>query len=209
MKAYSLLFALAAAVAVALNPSAQAADNAESSAELLVQYNFEGIPAYIPNWGGGHGSTYKGATGWHGPFKVSLDKEDPHSGDNAICVEVTEAAAGEIIVHSPPIALPELAEGETRAGAKIIVHAFVRTKGINEGEAGLRILEKNKDGKSLGLLKDKKSFVTIPENPEWNELTFEGELRGGTSTIIFMMAANAQQVPAFVWLDDISIEYVK
>lgn len=203
----SWFLALSVALTCALTTPAEAVEAAP--AELLVQYDFEGIPTFIPNWGAGYSGQYKGATGWHSPFKVSLDKEDPHSGDNALRFELLEVPAGEIIVHSPAIALPELAEGESRAGSKIIIHAYVRTKGVTDGEVGLRVLEKNKDGKSLGLLMNEKSIVSISESSEWTELTVEGDLRSGAHTIIFMLVANVSQSPVIVWLDDISIEFAK
>lgn len=207
----SWFLAFIGAFSLALATPIHAADSAEAASppELLAQYDFEKIPAWIPNWGAGYESTYKPATGWHSPFKVRLDNENPHSGDNALCFEQFEVATGEIIVHSPSIALPELVAGESRSGARVIIRAYVRTQGIMEGDAALRVLEKSKDGKSLGLLKNEKSLVPISESPEWTELTVEGKLRNDTHTIAFMLVANVQQVPAFVCLDDISIEFVK
>jgi hypothetical protein len=202
-----LLLVFSAALALTLHTTARA--ESTNPPELLVQYDFEKIPTFIPGWGAGYGSTYKPATGWHAPFKVTLDNEDPHSGNNALRFELLEVPTNEIIVHSPAIILPELASGESRQGERVIIHAYVRAKGISDGEVGLRVLEKNKDGKSLGLLKNQKSLVSITETPEWTELTVEGTLRSDAHSIVFMLVSNTQQVPATIYLDDISIEFAK
>ena len=172
--------------------------------ELLAKYDFEEIPAWIPNWGAGFQNSYKPATGWKSPFKVSLCPENPHSGDNALRIDLLESADGEKLVHSPAITIPAPPEGALPR--KVTIRAFVRTADLEEGGAGIRVLERGENGASLRLLETQKSLIPIPESPEWTELTAEGTLHTQTRSITFMVVVYQPIAPATVWIDDVSVE---
>lgn len=193
----SSLFTLAS---ITLITPGQAGENPE----LLAKYDFEGIPAWIPNWGAGYQNSYKPATGWKTPFKVSLCPENPHSGDNALRIDLHESADGEKIVHSPAITISAPEEGAPPR--KVTIRAFVRTAELEEGGAGIRILERDEKGASLRLLEGEKSIIPIPESPEWSELTAEGTLHSQTRSLSFMVVVYQPHAPATVWVDDVSIE---
>lgn len=170
---------------------------------LLAEYDFEKIPAHVPNWGAGLGSTYKPATGWKTPFKVSLDQDNPHSGDNSLRIEILEPSDKEKIVHSPAIKI-EPADGER----KVRVRLFVRSTGFGEKGAGIRILERDETGASIRLLGGGKTLIPVPDSPDWVELDAEGVLHSRTASISFMVVAYTQEAPATLWIDDVSLELV-
>jgi|GEM_PF-3246923 hypothetical protein len=179
---------------------------------LLAKFNFEDIPAWVPNWGAANNGSYKPATGWKTPFVVKLDPVDPHSGENSLRFELLEnrppdaKGSGERLVHSPQIEIPPFTGTEP---AKLVVRFAARTKGIYEGALGIRVLERNDKQASLGLLGNKDSILEIMETPTWREFEFEAKLRTSTRSIAFMVVMyGRQQAPATVWIDDISLEYL-
>ncbi|AHF92347.1 hypothetical protein OPIT5_20940 [Opitutaceae bacterium TAV5] len=199
--AFSLLLACASHQA-----SAQAAATAAAAPEpqLLVKYTFENIPAHIPGWGAGHGSTYKPATGWKTPFTVKLDATDPHSGTDALRIQILETTNGEKIVHTPSIPLPE-ADAAASPG-KVIVHLYARAKGLLESGAAVRILERDASNKPIGFLAHKQKLATIKSSDTWQEITAQGTLNPRTRNFSLMIVLDREQTPATVWVDDISIE---
>ena len=179
---------------------------------LLAKFTFEDTPAWVPNWGAANNGSYKPATGFKKPFVVKLDPQDPHSGENALRFELLESRApdekgsGERLVHSPQIEVPPFTGTEP---AKLVVRFAVRTRGIYEGGLGIRVLERNEQQKSLGLLGGKDSILEILDTPSWKELEVSAKLRTGTRSIAFMVVMYGhQQAPATVWIDDISLEYL-
>lgn len=191
--------ALAAAFAFAASvPSALAAAPVP---ELLAKYDFEKIPAWVPDWGAGHGSTYKPATGWKTPFKVSLDSENPHFGANALRIELIESSEKEKIVHGPGI---KIAPGSGER--KLDLMLYVRASGLAGKGAGIRVLERDEKGASIRLLGNKNSLLPIENSAEWVELHAEGVLHSRTASITFMIVAYQSEVPATIWVDDISLE---
>ncbi len=190
--------------------SIPAAAHAQTAPLLLAKYNFEDIPAHVPNWGAGYKGTYKPATGWKTPFVVKLDSKDPHSGAHALRIELLQNPAenetgGERLVHSPHIEVPAFTSTEP---GQLVAHFYVRTQGVSEGGVGIRILERDENQVSLGLLAGEESIIEIPETSGWRELSFEGRLRTKTRSIAFMIVLNAQQqAPATIWIDDIALEY--
>lgn len=180
---------------------------------LLAKFNFEDTPAWIPNWGAANNGAYKPATGFKTPFTVKLDPVDPHSGENALRFDLLENRApdakgsGERLVHSPQIEVPPFTG--TGEPPKLVVRFAIRTKGIYEGGLGIRVLERNDQQKSLGLLGNKDSILEVLETPTWKELEVSAKLRTGARTIAFMVVMYGhQQAPATVWIDDISLEYL-
>jgi len=171
---------------------------------LLAKYDFENLPAWVPNWGAGFQNSYKPATGWKTPFKVSLCPENPHSGDHALRIDLLELADGEKIVHSPSIQIDPPAEGSL--GRKVAIRLFVRTSDLEEGQAGIRILERDEKGASIGLLQGEKSILPLSDSPEWVELNAEGVLHSATRSISFMVVLYQATAPVTVWIDDVSIE---
>lgn len=215
--AYTLLVAIAALAApassVAAPPQAAPAAGAKPAPVpmLLAKFNFEETPAWIPNWGAANNGSYKPATGWKKPFVVKLAPADPHSGENALRFELLENRApdekgsGERLVHSPQIAVPALAGA---APGKLIIRFAARTHGIYEGGLGIRVLERNEQQKSLGLLGGKDSILEVAETPTWKEFEVSAKLHSSTRSIAFMVVMyDRQQAPATVWIDDISVEY--
>lgn len=179
---------------------------------LLAKFNFEEIPAHVPNWGAGDNGKYKPATGWKEPFVVKLDSADPHSGEHALRFELLQnrpegaTGNGERILHSPSIQVPALAAD---GASRLAVRFSVRTRGVFEGAVGVRVLERSEKQTSLGLLGDKDSLVEIPETAAWREISASGKLRSGTRTVTFMIVMyGRQQAPATVWIDDISLEFL-
>lgn len=200
------LFVSAAALLGCLSVSAQQ----QSGEQLLAKYNFEGIPAHIPNWGAGFGS-YKPATGWKTPFIVSLDTVDPHSGTNSMLINleaIQPDESGKIkerIVHSPGIKLPE---GVVGTAGKVIVRLSLKSEGVVPGGVGIRVLERG-GNKSLGLLGNKNNLIVVEQGEGWIELEAEASLRRSADMITFMVVVNpVQQTPAKIWIDDISLEFV-
>lgn len=197
---------------LAITATAQNQMPASATPILLAKFNFEDIPAHVPNWGAGNNGKYKPATGWKEPFAVKLDSVDPHSGLNSLRFELLQnrdenaTGNGERIVHSPSIQVPELvADGASR----VAVHFSVRTQGVYEGAVGIRILERSEKQTSLGLVGDKETLLEIPQTEKWVELSAEGKLRSGTRSITFMVVMEGrQQAPATVWIDDISLEFL-
>lgn len=194
-----LVPALAALALIATTASAADAPR------LLAKYNFEDIPAYVPDWGAGLGSTYKPATGWKTPFKVRLDADNPHSGANALRFELIESAPKEKIVHSPSIKVgPPPAD---RPGdRKVTVHLYARAVGLADKGAGIRVLERDEKGASIRLLANEKTLAAIPDSPTWIEIAAEGVLHSRTRSITFMLVVNQAEPPATIWIDDVSIE---
>lgn len=191
---------IAALLAVLTAPLA-----AQTSPELLAKYNFENIPVFIPDWGAGHGSTYKPATGWKTPFKVSLDSANPHAGDNALRFELLESSEKEKLVHSPAIKIAPPAEGAV-GERKLVVRLFVRSSGITGKGVGIRVLERDEKNASIRLLGNKTSLIPVPDSADWVELEAEGSLHSRTRSVTFMVVAYQAEVPATVWIDDVSVE---
>ncbi|MDR1282135.1 MAG: hypothetical protein LBK99_15140 [Opitutaceae bacterium] len=206
--ALSLLFACAIHQTCAQDAATAAA---AEPPQLLAKYTFENIPAYIPDWGAGHGSTYKPATGWKTPFTVKLDIIDPHSGVNAMCIRLLDTTGGEKIVHTPSIKIPSPpatdAPAETVAPGKLHIRLYARAEGVIENGVGIRVLERDEKGASLRLLENKKTLVPVAETATWQELAAEGTLHSRTRSVSLMLVINKEQTPATIWLDDISIEY--
>lgn len=180
--------------------------SAQTAPVLLAKYNFEDIPAFIPDWGAGVGSTYKPATGWKTPILVSLDSDNPHAGLNCLRFDAVDPSTGEKIVHSPAIKLPPIPAAQPTVPRKIKVRLFARATGLAESAAGIRILERNDKGASLRLLGNAKCLVEIPNSSAWIELTAEGVLHNSTRSLSFMVVNYQPIVPASIWIDDVSIE---
>lgn len=174
---------------------------AQAVPELLAKYDFEKIPSWVPDWGAGHGSTYKPATGWKTPLKVSLDSENPHFGANALRIELLESSEKEKIVHGPAIKIASSASER-----KLDVTLYVRASGIAGKGAGIRVLERDEKGASIRLLGNKNSLLPIENSTEWVELRAEGVLHSRTASITFMVVAYQSEVPAIIWVDDIAVE---
>lgn len=213
LPAFLLFAALVASASRAATPTHAAATPAPAAAPiLLAKFNFEDIPAHVPNWGAGNNGKYKPATGWKEPFVVKLDPVDPHSGASSLRFELLQnrdpgaTGNGERIVHSPAIQVPALvADGASR----VAIHFAVRTRGVFEGAVGVRILERSEKQTSLGLVADKDMLIELPRSEAWVRLDAEGKLRSGTRTITFMVVMDGrQQAPATVWIDDISLEFI-
>jgi hypothetical protein len=169
---------------------------------LLAKFNFENLPAWIPDWGAGHGSQYRPATGWRGPFRVSLDMDNPHSGDAALRVDLLEATEKEQIIHSPAIPVTE-----SPGLRQVRVILFVRSDGrLGETGASIRVLERDRDGRSIGLLSGRERLGHVPDSPEWVEIKVQGTLNSRTRSITFMLVATRPDTPSTLWADDISIE---
>ncbi|RRK02655.1 hypothetical protein Ga0100230_006000 [Opitutaceae bacterium TAV3] len=200
-----ILCPLALSLLIACAPNqASAQDAAEPQAQLLAKYTFEGIPAHIPDWGGGVGSVYKPATGWKTPFTVKLDTNDPHSGGNSLRIELLETTNGEKIVHTPSIKIPL---PETSAPGKVSIRLYIRTQGIVEKGALIRGLERDEKGKIVRYLGNKKELFPVPETATWQEFTTQATLAPNTRSISVMLSLTKEQTsPATVWLDDISVE---
>lgn len=173
--------------------------------ELLAKYTFENIPTWVPEWGAGHGSTYKPATGWRTPFRVSLESENPHSGAHALRIELNESSEREKIVHGPAIKIAP-APADRPGDRKVNLLLHVRSAGLTGKGAGIRILERDEKGASIRLLGNKNSLVTIPDSAEWVDLAAEGVLHSRTASITFMVVTYQSEVPATIWIDDISLE---
>lgn len=208
------IFALSASLALPLAVEAKerAAAKPAPVPTLLAKFNFEDTPAWIPNWGAASNGSYKPATGFKKPFVVKLDPQDPHSGENALRFELIESRAadekgsGERLVHSPQIEVPPFTGTEP---AKLVLRFAIRTKGIYEGGLGIRVLERNDQQKSLGLLGSKDSVIEILDTPKWKDFEVSAKLRTGTRSVSFMIVMYGhQQAPATVWVDDISLEYL-
>lgn len=199
-----LAFALpSACLALALFSASSAF--AQSTTGLLAKYGFEGIPVYVPDWGAGHGSTYKPATGWKTPFKVSLDGDNPHSGANALRFDLIESSEKEKLVHGPAIKIPA-APADRPGERKVVVRLFVRSSGVTGKGAGIRVLERDEKGASIRLLGGKNTLVPVPAAADWVELQAEGVLHSRTASITFMLVAYQSEVPATIWIDDVSLE---
>lgn len=190
-----------AAALLAASPSAQAAP------ELLAKYNFEGVPSWVPDWGAGHGSTYKPATGWKTPFKVALETANPHAGGNALRFELLESSEKEKLLHGPAIKIAPPASDDFN-DRKVVVRLFVRSSGLTGKGAGIRVLERDAQGASIRLLGGKNSLLTVPDSGEWMEIEAEGVLHSRTASITFMVVAYQSEVPAAIWIDDVSVELV-
>lgn len=191
----------AAILALACSAFLFAQARAEDPASLLAKYDFEDTPAWIPNWGGGLGSTYKPATGWKTPFVVSLDEDNPHSGAKSLRFELNDTSEKEKIVHSPSISVePSDAERVVR------VRLFARASGFGDKGVGIRILERDANGASIRLLGTEKTLIPIPDSDEWIELEGGGTLHSRTASISFMLVAYQAEAPATVWIDDVSVE---
>lgn len=199
------LFTRLAAPAAALALTATSALAADAP-ELIAKYNFEDIPVYVPNWGAGLGSTYKPATGWKTPFKVSLDADNPHSGAKALRFELLEDALGkEKIVHGPAIKV-EPPPADRPGDRKVTIRLYARAAGLTDQGAGIRLLERDEKNASLRLLANEKSLITVPNSPTWIELNAEGTLHSRTRSITFMLVTYQDTAPATIWIDDISVE---
>jgi hypothetical protein len=192
------LFPLALVVTAATPAFAQAGP------ELLAKYNFENIPAYVPDWGAGLGSTYKPATGWKTPFKVSLDSANPHAGAHALRFDLLESSEKEKLVHGPAIKIAAPDVGER----KLLVRLFVRSSGVTGKGVGIRVLERDEKNASIRLLDNKTSLISVPDSADWVELEAEGALHSRTRSVTFMVVAYQSEVPATVWIDDVSVELV-
>lgn len=173
-----------------------------SAQDLVKEYTFDDVPAYLPDWGAGYKGTYKPAASFKEGFKVSLDKMNPHSGTGGLQVEIQPGTEGEIRVHSPNM---PVVPGES--GTPVQIRAYVRMEGAEPGTIGLGILEKSEAGKSLGYVGGKEKLVALDEaSKEWQEVILQGKLNSATRSIILMLTIDPQSSPAFVWLDDVSVE---
>ena len=200
----TFFFRLSPALAVAFAALASFA-SAQTAPGLVAKYNFEDIPTWIPDWGAGHGSTYKPATGWKTPFKVSLDSENPHAGANALRFELLESSEKEKLVHGPAIKISP-APADRPGDRRISVRLFARASGLTGKGAGIRVLERDEKGASIRLLGNAKSLIPLANSADWTELTAEGVLHSRTASITFMVVAYQAEIPATVFIDDVSIE---
>jgi len=173
---------------------------------LLAKYNFENLPAWVPEWGGGHNNQYRPATGWRGPFQVSLDTGNPHSGLHSLRMTLVDAAEGEKIVHSPAVDIPAFT-GESTEADVLRIRLFVRSDGLAENGAGVRVLQRDAEGRSIGLLAGRDRLIEIPRfSPEWVELNAQARLHSRTASVLFMLVVTQTDPAATVWMDDISVE---
>jgi hypothetical protein len=174
---------------------------ANDEANLLAKYDFENIPAFVPNWGAGLGSTYKPATGWKEPFTVALDTQDTHAGENSLRLELTEGSDKTKILHSPAIKV-EPSDSERTVHLRL----FVKAAGLMQDGAGIRILERDENSASIRLLNSKDTLIPLADSKDWVELEAEGVLHSRTASISFMVVVYQSEVPATIWIDDISVE---
>jgi hypothetical protein len=181
-------------------PTPATAHSAAPAPVILDEEGFEGVPAYIPDWGAGYQSVYKPATGWKEPFRVTLDKEDPHSG--LACMRIAFAAPGEglIRVHSSGIAVPEALRGQ-----RVRVEAYVRGQDLKPGSVGLGILQKDAAGKTLGYVGLEPKLAPIVAGEDWVKITAEGRLNAQAASLILMFTAEADTAPGTLWVDDILV----
>ncbi|MBC2595323.1 hypothetical protein H5P28_13730 [Ruficoccus amylovorans] len=187
----SALLLLAANVASAQMPPAPV---------ILTEDGFEGVPAYIPDWGAGYQGVYKPATGWKEPFTVKLDREDPHSGLACMRVEFNGAGEDLIRIHSKGIPVPEALRGKN-----IRVEAYVRSEGIASGSIGLGILQKDAGGKTLGYLGLNEKLAPVAAGNEWQKITAQGKLNSNAASLILMLTADATTGPGQLWVDDVIV----
>ncbi|MDP0495090.1 MAG: hypothetical protein Q7Q73_02675 [Verrucomicrobiota bacterium JB024] len=190
-----LTLAVAALTAATVNAAALA-----PAPIILDEDGFEGVPAYIPDWGAGYQGVYKPATGWKEPFRVTLDKEDPHSG--LACMRIAFAAPGEglIRVHSSGIAVPENLRGQ-----RVRVEAYVRGQDLKPGSVGLGVLQKDAAGKTLGYVGLEPKLAPVAAGEDWIKITAEGLLNAQAASLILMFTAEADTAPGILWVDDILV----
>ncbi len=203
--ALHLLSRLLLPATFALCVAASAHAQANPAPGLLAKYNFEDIPAWVPDWGAGHGSTYKPATGWKTPFRVVLDSENPHSGDYSLRIGLNESSTKEKIVHGPAIKIAP-APADRPGDRKVRIRLHARAAGLVDNGVGVRVLERDEKNASIRLLANEKSLIIVPNSADWVELNAEGTLHSRTASITFMVVAYQSEVPATVWIDDISVE---
>lgn len=183
----------------AVGNGAPAADAAAAN-PILVEYGFEGIAAYIPNWGAGYGSTYKPATGWKEPFVVSLDREDPHSGQAAMSVRFSAGNEQTIRVHSPAIKVPEPLRGKD-----ITVECYVKGEGIDPAKIGLGVMQKDAEGKTIGYVGNQPTLVAVTAGSDWSKISLKGRLNTRAASILLMFTAVEGQPESRLFVDDIIV----
>ncbi len=172
-------------------------------AELLAKYDFESDPKWLPQWGAGVGSKYQPAASWKSPFKVTLDKTDSHSGDGCLKMERISSEPGEIVLHTNAISVPAPADGQK---INVTIRFYIRSSGFAEKNIQLRGLEKDAASRTLYMLSNSKSLVSIPASEEWAEVRWQGMLDANTRQLVVMFVAASSNAPASLWLDDISVE---
>jgi hypothetical protein len=192
---------LACALAAVVSAAAQTG----RTPELLAKYTFENIPAWVPDWGAGHGSTYKPATGWKTPFRVMLDAGNPHAGASSLRLELNESSPKEKVVHGPAIRVAP-ASADNPGGRRVRIRLHARSAGLVDKGAGIRVLERDEKNASIRLLAGQKSLVAVPGSTDWVELEAGGALHSRTASITFMLVVYQSEVPASVWIDDVSVE---
>lgn len=190
----SLTVLLAAALIVAAAPLSH-------GAELLEEFNFESAPAYLPNWGAGYGGTYKPATGWKEPFRVTLDEANPHSGLAALKVVYPQTSSGAKILHTPGIKVPQGDESRL-----VDVRFFYRTKEMANANIKFQILQLDENGSAFAYVGAGKGEERLDASEEWKEVRINGPLSNKTVSIQLVWVVQEEMDGAEFWLDDISVE---
>lgn len=167
---------------------------------VIVEYNFEGIPAYIPNWGAGYKGSYRPATGWKEPFKVTLDRENPHSGLACMSILLEPQIEEVVRVHSPGIPVPEALRGKN-----VQVEFYTRVEGLAEGAVGFGILQKDAEGATIGYVDHNPALAAIAVGEGWAKVVANGRLNSRATTIILMFTAEAAMPGGQLWVDDIVV----
>lgn len=168
--------------------------------KLLEEYDFESVPAFLPNWGAGYSGTYKPATGWKEPFKVTLDSQNPHSGKKAVKVDYLEASSGKKILHTPAIVLKE---GEDRT---VEIQLYYRTENIGDENIQFQILQLDSDGSAFRYVETGKPVEWLQGSDKWCKVQFEGKVHNSARTLQLVWTVHDEKKEAALWLDDISVE---
>jgi hypothetical protein len=171
--------------------------------------NFDDSAANLEGWsavyrsgdmaGGGSGFSYKKATAWETPFKISLVREGAASDPACLAWEFTEACE-RAQLRAPQAQVPE---------GTLTVRITAKIQAPDEVGAGsISVHTYGKDGKWVHPASPGARGKTEP-GAEWQEVVAEQVNSGDLGTVAFALEFNEVTAAGKVLVDDISYEFIR
>lgn len=171
--------------------------------QLLTKLDFESSASSLKNWTLGYQDQYKGVNGWKDAFLITVDEENPHSGQGCLQFEALQSQPGAKNLVAPAVAITLPGD---QTPQNIRVRLFARAKGFDDGEVEVRVLEADAHHAILGWAGGKKTLIPIQSGDGWQEFEGEGILNPKTAWITLMLVVGSDKASGVVAFDDITVE---
>jgi len=135
-------------------------------------------------------------------FVFALEKDSVHSGKACVRMEKLQDASSR-----PGYAYANIKIPQGSGFNSVKMQLFVRTKGLSDGEAVIRILL-HREGKVIDMIpmsrNGKEPFIALPASEQWVQVKGTGVVPRDIDSLTVIVASTVGK--GIVWLDDISVE---